>query len=185
MRASDGLWAAATSPVEPARSCVPQSTGRVAFSSILRFRGGGEVDIGHRVSIPSAVRDMEVIVQCSQSVNRRAVQIGWLRVRRRVGYIVSLTPTTIVPHIAQRLAIGCQSSSVVISADSTCANWRLSADPGHSERPDLDHFLYGGNMPDADREALIRNWEESNGRKAPPRMGNQLNLNGQWPQVVA
>jgi hypothetical protein len=59
------------------------------------------------------------------------------------------------------------------------------ADPGHSERPDLDHFLYGGNMPDADREALIRNWEKSNGRKAPPPMRNQLNLNGQWPQVVA
>ena len=58
-------------------------------------------------------------------------------------------------------------------------------DPGESERPDLDHFLYGSSMPDADRQALIRNWEESNGRKAPPPLRSQLNLNGQWPQVVA
>jgi len=57
-------------------------------------------------------------------------------------------------------------------------------DPGDSERPDLDHFLYGGNMLDADRQALIRNWEESNGRKAPPPLRSQLNLNGQWPQVA-
>jgi hypothetical protein len=42
------------------------------------------------------------------------------------------------------------------------------ADPGDSERPDLHHFLRGGSMPDADREALIRNWYEIHGGNAPP-----------------
>ena len=49
------------------------------------------------------------------------------------------------------------------------------AEPGESERPDLQHFLRGGNMPDADREALIRNWYELHGGNAPaptdPRIG--------------
>jgi hypothetical protein len=51
----------------------------------------------------------------------------------------------------------------------------------------LDRFVNGGNMPDSDREALIRNWEENNGRKAPLNMRKpyQLNLNGQWPQAIA
>jgi hypothetical protein len=51
----------------------------------------------------------------------------------------------------------------------------------------LDRFLYGGNMTDGDRDALVRNWEESNGRKAPTNMRKpfQMNLNGQWPQTVA
>jgi len=41
------------------------------------------------------------------------------------------------------------------------------ADPGESERPDVNHFLYGSNMPDADREALIRNWIKNNQGNAP------------------
>jgi hypothetical protein len=49
------------------------------------------------------------------------------------------------------------------------------ADPGDSERPDLHHFLRGSSMPDADREALIRNWYEIHGGNAPaprdPRIG--------------
>ena len=49
------------------------------------------------------------------------------------------------------------------------------ADPGDSERPDLQHFLRGGSMPDADREALIRNWYELHGGNAPaptdPKIG--------------
>jgi hypothetical protein len=49
----------------------------------------------------------------------------------------------------------------------------------------LGDFLYGGYMEPADREALIRNWEESNGRIAPAQGSYELNLNGQWPQVVA
>ena len=51
----------------------------------------------------------------------------------------------------------------------------------------LDDFLYGGYMEPADRRALLLNWEESNGREAPAplRLRTQLNLNGQWPQVVA
>jgi hypothetical protein len=46
--------------------------------------------------------------------------------------------------------------------------------PGHlghrPTNPDdaLNHFLYGGYMSSGEREALIKNWEESNGRKAPP-----------------
>lgn len=34
----------------------------------------------------------------------------------------------------------------------------------------LNKFLYGGAMAKDDRAALIRNWEENNGRKAPPRI---------------
>lgn len=34
----------------------------------------------------------------------------------------------------------------------------------------LNKFLYGGAMAKGDRATLIRNWEESNGRTAPPRI---------------
>ena len=50
------------------------------------------------------------------------------------------------------------------------------ADGDSGERPKtpegaLDHFLYGGkNMTWEDRYALVRNWEETNGRPAPTPM---------------
>lgn len=34
----------------------------------------------------------------------------------------------------------------------------------------LNRFLYGGAMAKNDRATLIKNWEESNGRKAPARI---------------
>lgn len=34
----------------------------------------------------------------------------------------------------------------------------------------INKFLYGGAMAKGDRATLISNWEETNGRKAPPRI---------------
>jgi hypothetical protein len=34
----------------------------------------------------------------------------------------------------------------------------------------INRFLYGGSMAKGDRTALIKNWEESNGKTAPTRI---------------
>lgn len=34
----------------------------------------------------------------------------------------------------------------------------------------LNRFLYGGAMAKGDRTTLLKNWEETNGRQAPPRI---------------